>query len=160
MIFSKTFGYAVRGVLFLAYRQDEKRFVQVEEVAHNLGVPRHFMGKILKKLAKDGVLTSSKGASGGFRINERTLELPLIRLIEITNGLPLLTNCVLNVKECNPENPCPLHFQVEAVKSGLIKILSGNAIKDLLDQDNDDFIKSISTNAEDKFLSLPTGKIY
>jgi DNA-binding IscR family transcriptional regulator len=53
MTFSKSFGYAVRGVLYIAIMQDEKRYVQVEEIAGQLAVPRHFMGKILKNLVKE-----------------------------------------------------------------------------------------------------------
>ena len=45
MIFSKSFGYAVRGVLYIALMQDEKRYVQVEEIASTLSVPRHFSGE-------------------------------------------------------------------------------------------------------------------
>ena len=47
MTFSKSFGYAVRGVLYIAVMQNEKRYVQAEEIAAQLFVPRHFMGKIL-----------------------------------------------------------------------------------------------------------------
>ena len=53
MIFSKSFGYAIRSILYVAIMRDEKRYVQVEEIASKLSVPRHFMGKIMKKLAKE-----------------------------------------------------------------------------------------------------------
>jgi Rrf2 family protein len=69
MIFSKSFGYAVRGMLYVAMMQDEKRYVQAEEISTRLAVPRHFMGKILKKLVKERLLASSKGPSGGFTFN-------------------------------------------------------------------------------------------
>ncbi|RYF86429.1 MAG: transcriptional regulator, partial [Chitinophagaceae bacterium] len=50
MFFSKSFGYAVRGVLYIAFMQDAKQYVQAEEIAAQLLVPRHFVSKILKKL--------------------------------------------------------------------------------------------------------------
>lgn len=160
MIFSKSFGYALRGVLYIAVMQDEKRYVQVEEIASNLGVPRHFMGKILKKLAKEKVLQSIKGPSGGFTLNEHTLQMQLMDLIVIIDGLQLLNSCTLRVKECNPFNPCPIHFQMEAVKSRLKSILSDTTIGDLLNDDKQEFIRSISTIDTDVVKNFSETKIY
>ncbi|HEU4633611.1 MAG TPA: Rrf2 family transcriptional regulator [Flavisolibacter sp.] len=148
MTFSKSFGYAVRGVLYIAIMQDEKRYVQVEEIAAQLAVPRHFMGKILKKLVKENVLASAKGPTGGFTVHPDTLQMPLIRLMDITDGLSILGTCVLRLRECNALNPCPMHCQMEAVNLKLRSILSSTTVTDLLNHDKPDFIKSLSTNVE------------
>jgi Rrf2 family protein len=145
MIFSKSFGYAIRGVLYVALMQDEKRYVQVEEIASKLAVPRHFMGKILKRLAKEKVLLSIKGPSGGFTLNENTLKMPLMDLIVITDGVEIFDTCALRAKECNSSNPCPMHIQMDQVKVRLKSILSDTIIGDLLAADKPEFIKSIST---------------
>lgn len=149
MTFSKSFGYAVRGVLYIALMQDEKRYVQVEEIAAQLAVPRHFMGKILKKLVKENILASSKGPAGGFTVNEDTLQVPLIRLMDITDGLSLFATCVLRLQKCNALNPCPMHCQMEAVNTRLKSILSDTAVGDLLKSDKPGFIKSLSTAGEE-----------
>ena len=151
MTFSKSFGYAVRGVLYIAVMQDEKHYVQVEEIAGRLAVPRHFMGKILKKLVKENVLASAKGRTGGFTINEHTLQLPLMRLIDITDGLSIFSTCVLCLKECNASNPCPMHHQMEGVNARLKKILSDTTIGDLMDDSKPDLIKSLTTVYEADF---------
>ena len=145
MIFSKSFGYAIRSVLYVAIMRDEKRYVQVEEVAAKLAVPRHFMGKIMKKLAKEKILVSTKGPSGGFILNEQTLQMPLMHLIEIIDGVEIFDNCALRAKECNPLNPCPMHFQLEPLKNNLKSILSDTSIGDLLEENKPEFIRSIST---------------
>jgi Rrf2 family transcriptional regulator, iron-sulfur cluster assembly transcription factor len=145
MIFSKSFGYAVRGIIYIASRQNEKHFVQVEEISSNLEAPRHFMGKILKRLAKEGVLSSVKGPSGGFTINATTLSLPLINLIYITNDIASLNSCVLRFKECNGTNPCPMHFQMETIRKELKQMLTGTLIGDLLNPANKELIENINT---------------
>ena len=71
MIFSKTFGYALRGVLYLSTINEDKPRVQLDEIAAKLSIPRHFLGKVMKKLVKEGVLSSMKGPFGGFSVNER-----------------------------------------------------------------------------------------
>jgi len=162
MTFSKSFGYAVRGVLYIAVMQDEKHYVQVEEIATQLVVPRYFMGKILKRLVKAKVLSSAKGPLGGFTINEDTLQLPLVRLVDITDGLALFHTCVLRLKECNASNPCPMHCQMETVNTKLMNILSSTTIGDLLNDNKTEFVKSLSTNAdtENSIIKTLKEKIY
>lgn len=145
MIFSKSFGYAIRSILYVAIMRDEKRYVQVEEIASKLSVPRHFMGKIMKKLAKEKILVSTKGPSGGFMLNENTMQMHLMDLIVIIDGVEIFDSCVLRAKECNSDNPCPMHFQIDSVKRNLKTILSETTIGDLLEGDKLEFIKSIST---------------
>jgi Rrf2 family protein len=144
MIFSKSFGYTVRGILFIASMQQEKQFIQVEEIAGALSVPRHFMGKILKKLAKENMLSSVKGPCGGFTINENTLHITLLQLVKLTDGAMVLENCVMRLKECNSSRPCPMHSRMNSWRAGLKSMLADTCIKDLLQSDIDQFVKSLS----------------
>jgi Rrf2 family iron-sulfur cluster assembly transcriptional regulator len=148
MIFSKSFGYAVRGVLYIALMQDEKRYIQVEEISSTLSVPRHFMGKILKRLVKENIISSSKGPYGGFRINDLTLQVKLIRFFEITDGLAEFNQCVLRLKACNSANPCPLHFKMEGLRHNLKSVLLETSLTDLLTDNKSELIKSITTAFE------------
>jgi Rrf2 family iron-sulfur cluster assembly transcriptional regulator len=145
MIFSKSFGYAVRGVLYITFRQNEGRFVQVEEIASSLAVPKHFMGKILKHLAKGQIITSAKGPNGGFKVNATTHSVSLLRLAEITSDLDVLRTCVLQFKECNGQNPCPLHGQMEQLRNNLGSIVAHTTIQDLINNGQTDFVASISS---------------
>ena len=145
MLFSKTFGYALRGILYIALVTDEKEKVHVDEIAEKLAVPRHFMGKILKRLVKHDLLQSTKGPAGGFTLSDETLVTPLWNLIEITDGLGSFTNCVLRLQECNSENPCPLHSKIEASRIELRNIFTNTTIGELLHEDKQEFIRSIAT---------------
>jgi len=144
MIFSKSFGYTVRGVLYITSMQERKQFVQVEEIAAALSVPRHFMGKILKKLAKEHILSSVKGPSGGFTINSKTMDITLLQLVKLTDGSIILDHCVMRLKECNSRRPCPMHERMEGWRTGLKMMLSNTTIKHLLRPDLNQFVKSLS----------------
>ena len=145
MVFSKSFGYAVRGVLYITLVQDTRQFIQAEEIASKLGVPRHFIGKILKKLVKAQVLSSSKGKTGGFATNERTRNVLLTELYDITDGLDSFAKCSLRLQKCDFLHPCPVHHQMESIKQNLKDILSTTSVGDLLKEDREAFIKSIAT---------------
>lgn len=152
MLFSKSFGYALRGVLYIALMQDERKWIQVDEVAGSLGVPRYFMGKIMKRMAKEQLLVSSKGPYGGFTVHEDTLNKPLYDVVAIIDGLSSFQSCVLRMQECNSENPCPLHAQIEDVKNRLKGVLVSTTIGDLLRSDKKEFIKSIATQSVESLL--------
>ncbi len=161
MIFSKSFGYALRGILYIAIMKEQKRYVQVEEIASKLAAPRHFMGKIMKRLAKEKLLISAKGPSGGFMLGENTLEKPLMDLIVITDDAALFDTCVLRAKECNGTNPCPMHGQMEGLKTNLKSILSNTTIGDLLEEDKPEFIRSLSNAIGIEVPKLPeVQKVY
>jgi Rrf2 family protein len=146
MVFTKSFGYAVRGLLYIAMVTETKPKVNLEEIAERLALPRHFLGKVLKKLAKEGILNSTKGPHGGFFINENTLNTPLLKLIEITSEGDQFGSCVLRMRKCNATNPCPLHFQVETMKKQWRKLVSDTTVGDLMKNNNPDFLNSISTS--------------
>jgi Rrf2 family iron-sulfur cluster assembly transcriptional regulator len=144
MIFSKSFGYALRGVLYVAMMSDENRKIRIDEMANRLAVPRHFLGKIMNKVVKKGILKSTKGPNGGFSLNISTLDTPLLTLIELTDGLAQFEGCVLRLRKCNEEHPCPLHHQTIAYKNNLVKTFSETTIGGLLNEDKPHFIQSIA----------------
>jgi Rrf2 family protein len=113
-------------------------------MANRLSVPRHFLGKIMNKVVKRGILTSTKGPNGGFALNNKTLDTSLLVLVESMDGLEQFDGCVLRLKKCNPEHPCPLHHHLEAYKTDLFKIFSDTNIGSLLKEDKPDFIRSIA----------------
>jgi Rrf2 family transcriptional regulator, iron-sulfur cluster assembly transcription factor len=144
MLFSKSFGYALRGVLYVAMMSDEKRKIRIDEMANRLAVPRHFLGKIMNKLVKKGILNSIKGPNGGFSLNEKTMKTNLLDLMEVMDGLEQFNGCVLRLRKCNPESPCPLHFQMESYKRNFLEMFSSTTIESLLKEDKPDFIRSIA----------------
>ena len=145
MFLSKSFGYSLRGILYIALLQDEQRKIQIDEIATKLSVPRHFLGKILQNLVKAGLLQSTKGPHGGFTLNENTMSTPLIKLVEVMDGMEQFNVCVLQFRNCNEINPCPLHHEADHIKSDFLNVLKHITIADLLSEDKKIFIKSLVT---------------
>ena len=146
MFLSKSFGYALRGILYIAVMQDEERKVQIDEIATKLSVPKHFLGKIMQQVVKAGLLKSTKGPYGGFSLTAETLTMPVIRLVEITDGMEQFSMCVLNFKYCNGLNPCPLHFEMEEIKRNYLNLFAENTFGDLLKDGKSGLLKSLAVN--------------
>jgi Rrf2 family iron-sulfur cluster assembly transcriptional regulator len=144
MIFSKSFGYALRGILYVAMMSDENRKIRIDEMANRLSVPRHFLGKIMNKVVKKGILNSVKGPNGGFSLNGKTLDTSLLELMDVMDGLEQFDGCVLRLRKCNPENPCPLHGSMDSYKKNLFQLFTTTSVGSLLKEDKPDFIRSIA----------------
>jgi Rrf2 family transcriptional regulator, iron-sulfur cluster assembly transcription factor len=143
MLFSKSFGYSVRSVLYISSIQNGKRYVQLDEIALQLSLPRQFTGRILKNLVKEKILISVKGPHGGFGIRQESLQVPLLRLLEIS-GDNRLDNCVLKKKNCQADNPCPIHDKFIKIREDLILVMLNTTIGDLVKTNEPDFIRSLS----------------
>lgn len=144
MIFSKSFAYALRGILFIASASDGSEKVRVEDISKETGIPKHFLGKIMNKLVKAGFISSIKGPSGGFYLSNKTLDISLIQLYHLFDGTQLFDGCTMHLRKCSEEHACPLHYKVEAAKKGIQLMLSQTTIRNLLDEEEPDFIRNMA----------------
>ncbi|MBS1919150.1 MAG: Rrf2 family transcriptional regulator [Bacteroidetes bacterium] len=144
MFFTKSFGYAVRGILYVTLMSDEKKRVQIDEIAERLSVPKHFLGKIMNKIVKEKILDSTKGPYGGFSINKDTLSVPLIKVLEVTEGLEQFSICALGLRKCDPEHPCPIHKEMIRLRTELKSTLIDTSINDLVIGNKPELIRNIS----------------
>lgn len=131
MIFSKSFGYAVRGILYLASTNSQRGNIQADEIALSLSVPKHFMSKILKKLAHKKIIKSVRGPNGGFSFPKENDSIKLIEILRITDAKDPFDKCILQWKQCNSKRPCPMHGFITPVKNELQSIFHEVSISDL-----------------------------
>jgi len=143
-MFSKSFGYALRGILYVADAGNGGDKIRVEDISRDTGIPKHFLGKIMNKLVKANMLGSTKGPSGGFYTNNQTLDIPLIQIFHLFDGTQLFDSCVLHLKKCDGENICPLHYKVEETRKNIQFVLSDTTINDLLQEEKPDLLRKVS----------------
>jgi Rrf2 family iron-sulfur cluster assembly transcriptional regulator len=144
MIFSKSFGYALRGILYVAVAGNDSRKIHLQEIAEKLSIPKHFLGKIMRNMARYGVISSEKGTNGGFYINDSTLSTSLKKLVEITGERDAPDTCVLRLRKCSGADPCPLHNNVELLRGEWVRLLTNTTLANLLGKDHARFISSIA----------------
>ncbi len=118
-MFSKGCKYGIRAVLYLAVYSSLQKRLGVTEIARELDVPKHFLAKILQQLAKENLISSTKGPTGGFYLSKKNRESNLKEVIEALDGPQIFTGCILGLAECTSERPCPLHFQAYGIREGL-----------------------------------------
>lgn len=131
LMFSKTFGYALRAVTFVAIHGKEGNKVGSQELSQSLDIPHHFLGKIMQDMVRHGLLDSIKGPSGGFYANARTENTHLIDILKITDGSLIFDQCALGIKRCNAANPCPLHHDFAVCRDGMLHTLAEKTVGEI-----------------------------
>lgn len=127
-MFSKAFGYALRGVTYVALYGREGRRLSLLEISEGIKVPHYFLGKIMQDLVRHQVIDSMKGPNGGFFINDRTPEITLMEILLIVDGKALFSHCALGIKHCNAEAPCPLHHEFAIARDQLLSMVNTKTI--------------------------------
>ncbi|MCU0381672.1 MAG: Rrf2 family transcriptional regulator [Chitinophagaceae bacterium] len=122
-MFSKTAEYAIRATIFIAQKSDPDHKIGIEEISKAIDSPASFTAKILQMLTRGQELISSvRGPNGGFFMTAEARKLPLLRVLELVGEDGVLKKCVLGLKECSEEKPCPLHHRYRKLKPELARM--------------------------------------
>ncbi len=130
---SQTSEHAIRAVLFLA-QQPHGQPVGAERVARALGAPANYLGKTLNTLARRGLLASTRGAAGGFRLVDAPERIALADVVAaVSDGPRPRAVCLLGNRPCGGSSPCAAHAGWSAVQQDLWEPLRRTTIADLMD---------------------------
>jgi len=128
---SQTAEYALRTVLYLAAEEQDTLF-RVSEIADQLDVPQNYLSKTLHLLARAGVLTSSRGKHGGFRLAKPPSRLTLAEVVAPFDGPTGARICLLGRSACSDSDPCPAHGRWKAVSTEVSTFFRETTVSDLL----------------------------
>ncbi len=129
---TKTSEYAIRSLMYIALHAAEDRKVGIKEVAKELDLPMHFIGKILQDLVRKGLIASVKGPNGGFYLSQPASEITIMDVVRVIDGVEGFKRCGLGMKKCSDEHPCPLHDDFKAYRDGLARVFNKRTIHDLV----------------------------
>ena len=119
---SKTCKTAIKAVIYLCSKFDTAENVSIKEVAEFINASEHTVGKILQTLARQNVINSMKGPTGGFYISEQQQKQPIINIVEAIDGKQIFSSCGLGLSKCSATHPCPIHNEYKEVRDLMEKI--------------------------------------
>ncbi|MBQ8510895.1 MAG: Rrf2 family transcriptional regulator [Clostridia bacterium] len=90
--------YALRIVYVLAGAEN---IMDAKSIADAVGVTERFTVKILRKLVQSGLVSSRKGASGGYGLAELPEKISMRRIVEIIDGPLEISRCLDSSYECS-----------------------------------------------------------
>ena len=132
MLVTRETDYAVRTVLYLAKNRDHK--ASVTEVAHAMHIPKSFLAKLLQRLVRSHILTSSRGVKGGFQLAQKPSEITLLSIMEAVQGPAVINVCAIDSKRCKLSSACAVHPVWVDIRKEVEKRLKRETIGRLIDR--------------------------
>jgi Rrf2 family protein len=133
-MFNKETEYALRGLVYIKLQNLKGRRPGTSEVAKEIEAPHFFTAKILQRLVRSGFLRSLKGKGGGFFFDTDKPSLQIINLISAIEGNKSFSGCSFGLKQCDPDNPCPLHEKYVPIKEALNKLITEETVQSLAEK--------------------------
>jgi len=101
-------------------------------IAATTGIPEPTVAKVLKALAISGLVTSQRGARGGYRSERRLADIPVADVIAAIDGPIALTACVEgSVTECESQALCPMRGRWDPVNDAIQQALTNITLADM-----------------------------
>ena len=85
--------YACLAMLELAQHYEADRPVQLRVVAQRHGIPAQFLVQIFQELKRAGLVTSTRGASGGYQLVNAPQEISLAEVIDAIEAAEAPNRC-------------------------------------------------------------------
>lgn len=131
---SRTAEHGLRALIYLA-RHADAGYVSARAIAAALGAPGNYLSKVLRTLSRAGLVDSTRGPQGGFRLAMPAHEISLAVISAVLEEPAGAGRCLLGDHPCDPSNPCAAHRRWEAVRARAAETLASTTVADLLGGD-------------------------
>ena len=119
---SRETDYAVLLLTHLA-RNDALLLASARELAQETHLPLPTTSKLLKVLARAGVLISQRGPNGGYTLARNPEEINIVEVIGAIEGPVALTDCVDRPGYCLHEPTCQVRGNWQTINSRVVDAL-------------------------------------
>jgi Rrf2 family cysteine metabolism transcriptional repressor len=140
MLFSTKAEYGVRLMIELG-RQAGSDPVALSAVAEAERLPLSYLEHLVAKLRKAGLVSSTRGAHGGYRLARPAEEITMNEVVEALEGQIAPMECfhetpegkVLCSHETDGDDACSTKLLWTRVQGGVIRALSGTTLAELVE---------------------------
>jgi Rrf2 family iron-sulfur cluster assembly transcriptional regulator len=133
---SSSSKYGIRAVTYIASQSRNNGKIGIKKISEDLNLPTPFLAKILQLLARQKILSSSKGPHGGFSLLRDPKKITLLDIITTIEGDDIFDNCIIHNMPCkcvtDDKLMCPIHDDYMKVRNALVKLFTSKTIYSLV----------------------------
>jgi len=123
--------YAVVVMSQMAMRGGETRSAQ--QISEDTGVPLPTVAKLLNLLGRAKLVTSQRGAAGGYTLSSEPEAITVAQIIQAMEGPIALTACVDGaVDSCDAESFCPMRGNWNKVNGAIRAALTSVSLAEMM----------------------------
>lgn len=129
--------YALVALSHLAHRRAEASGpVSARQIAESYHLPLPLLMNILKELAQAKLVTSTRGATGGYELAVEPTRVSLLEIINATEGPVKLTACCDGLpivgQGCEVADGCPIQGSIQKLHKRLVGFFEGVTLDELI----------------------------
>ncbi len=123
--------YGVRLMLALAVNE-KKGPIFLKDIAQSEDISEKYLSQIIIPLKAKGLLTTFRGAHGGYVLSRPASEIRLREIVEPLEGDLRLVECVRNPKSCGRSTECVTHTIWGEMSDLILGYLDSLTLEDLI----------------------------
>ncbi len=104
----------------------------VRALAETLGIPYDVTAKAMQGMNRAGILSSTQGKQGGYRIASDLRTVSLDALVEAVAAPPALTACLIHGGHCDYHDRCSIRTSIARLDSRVRKLFKDVSVFDLV----------------------------
>jgi FeS assembly SUF system regulator len=108
-----------------------ERLFNAPDLAGETRLPLPMVSKILKVLARDGLLASHRGVKGGYSLARPAEEIPVSEIIAALEGPIALTECIEVHGDCPHESLCRVRANWQRINDAVRRALDGITLAEM-----------------------------
>lgn len=122
--------YAVTAMLDLAIHSD-KGPITLSDISQRQGISLSYLEQLFARLRKRGLVLSTRGPGGGYRLSRSASEIPVAEVITAVDEYVDMMKCG-GKGDCTGEGPCITHELWEELSQRIHEFLEGISLGDLV----------------------------
>ncbi len=119
-------------VVMTALVHEPQRSRSAAEIAAAIDVPVTTVSKILKVLAKGGLVMSVRGARGGYRLARPASEITMVDIVAVMDGPIGMTECSVTPGLCSKEKACVARANWMRINQVVLGVLQGITLDQMI----------------------------
>ena len=127
--------YGLKAIFELSLNANEGP-MPLNMIASRQKIPEQYLEQIFCTLKKSKLITSVRGAQGGYLLNKEPKEITVGDVLTILEGPVALSQCIIDEGACENANDCSTRLVWEKLKKGIEDVLNSITLQDMIDDYN------------------------
>jgi FeS assembly SUF system regulator len=120
-------------VVMTVLARDPERLRNAADLAAEAHVAAPTVSKILKRLARAGLVASIRGAHGGYRLARTPDRITMANIISAIDGPVGLTDCAMHNGRCGIESRCHVRGNWLRINQAVTRALQGVTLAEMIE---------------------------
>lgn len=127
--------YGLKAIFELSLHVNEGP-MPLNMIASKQKIPEQYLEQIFSTLKKSNLITSVRGAQGGYLLNKEPNDITVGDVLTILEGPVSLSQCLIDESSCENSNDCSTKLVWEKLKIGIEDVLNSITLQDMIDDYN------------------------